>query len=263
MSTDVPTSPRPLSPTAESMADEGFIIRLQAIKPIAQLYKSGALKAKPPKRRRWNPEPNFLERVSLYQGDITTLEVDSIVNAANRSLLGGGGVDGAIHAAAGPKLLEECRLLNGCRTGQSKITRGYDLPARHIIHTVGPVYDSKNKVEKAEKAEQLASAYRTSLALALENSIRHVAFPSISTGVYSYPIRDATRIALNEVRSLLESELGNELERVVFVVWSNQDKAVYESLIPEYFPPGEKVEDPEPIAELSESDDDDDTELSN
>jgi O-acetyl-ADP-ribose deacetylase (regulator of RNase III) len=228
--------------------------RLKDIKTVAQLYKIGVLKAVTPKKQRWNPEPNFLERVSMHQGDITTLEVDSIVNAANRSLLGGGGVDGAIHHAAGPKLLEECRLLNGCRTGQSKITRGYDLPARHIIHTVGPVYDSKVQEERAEKAEQLASAYRTSLAVAVENSIRHVAFPSISTGVYSYPIRDATRIALNEVRSFLESEYGDELERVIFVVWSNQDRAVYESLIPEYFPPGEKVEDAEPIAELSESD---------
>jgi len=255
MSTGVPSSPRPLSPTAESTADEGFIIRLKAIKTINQLYKNRLLKEVASNKRRWNPEPNFLERISLYQGDITTLEVDSIVNAANRSLLGGGGVDGAIHTAAGPKLLQECRLLNGCRTGQSKITRGYDLPARHIIHTVGPVY-SKTKEEKAEKAEQLASAYRTSLALAVENSIRHVAFPSISTGVYSYPISDATRIALNEVRSFLESEYGNELERVIFVVWSKQDRAVYESLIPEYFPPGEKVEAPEPVAELSESDND-------
>lgn len=254
MSTDLPTS-RPLSPTAESTADEAYMIRLKDIKAIAQLYRSGVLKAVAPKKQRWHAEPEFSERVSLYQGDITTLEVDSIVNAANRSLLGGGGVDGAIHTAAGPKLLEECRLLNGCRTGQSKITRGYDLPARYIIHTVGPVYDSKGKEERAEKAEQLASAYRTSLALALENSIRHVAFPSISTGVYSYPIRDATRIALNEVRGFLESEHGNELERVIFVVWSNQDRAVYETLIPEYFPPGEKVEEREAIGELSESGD--------
>jgi len=258
MSTDLP-SPRPLSPTAESTADESSIIHLKGIKTIAQLYKSGALKAVAPKSHRWNPEPKLLERVSLYQGDITTLEVDSIVNAANRSLLGGGGVDGVIHAAAGPKLLEECRLLNGCRTGQSKITRGYDLPARYIIHTVGPIYKSKSNEEKAEKAEQLASAYRTSLLLALENSIRHVAFPSISTGVYSYPICAATHIALNEVRTVLESEHGNELERVIFVVWSNQDRAVYESLIPEYFPPGEKVEYPEPIGEPNESDDGTDT----
>jgi len=261
MSADAPTIPRPLSPTAESTADESFIIRLRTIKTIAQLYKSGVLKAVASKKQLWDPEPNFLERISLYQGDITTLEVDSIVNAANRSLLGGGGVDGAIHTAAGPKLLKECILLNGCRTGQSKITRGYDLAARHIIHTVGPIYDSKKKEERAEKAEQLASAYRTSLALAVENSIRHVAFPSISTGVYSYPIRDATRIALNVVRSFLESDHRNELERVIFVVWSNQDRAVYESLIPEYFPPGERVEDPESIAELSESDND--TEPSN
>jgi len=253
MSTDDPASPRPLSPTAESTADESSMVRLKDIKTIAQLYKDGVLKAVAPKRHRWNPEPKFLERVSLYQGDITTLEVDSIVNAANRSLLGGGGVDGVIHTAAGPMLLEECRLLNGCRTGQSKITRGYDLPARHIIHTVGPIFKSKNKEEKLEKAEQLGSAYRTSLGLAIENSIRHVAFPSISTGVYSYPIRDATRIALNEVRTVLESEHGNELERVIFVVWSNQDRIVYESLIPEYFPPGEKVEDAEAIGELSES----------
>jgi len=256
MSADAPTIPRPLSPTAESTADESFIIRLRTIKTIAQLYKSGVLKAVASKKQLWDPESNFLERISLYQGDITTLEVDSIVNAANRSLLGGGGVDGAIHTAAGPKLLKECILLNGCRTGQSKITRGYDLAARHIIHTVGPIYDSKKKEERAEKAEQLASAYRTSLALAVENSIRHVAFPSISTGVYSYPIRDATRIALNVVRSFLESDHRNELERVIFVVWSNQDRAVYESLIPEYFPPGERVEDPESIAELSESDND-------
>jgi O-acetyl-ADP-ribose deacetylase (regulator of RNase III) len=234
---------------AESMADESFIVHLKDIKTIAQLYQSGVLKGVAPKKRRWDPNPDFLERISLYQGDITTLGVDSIVNAANRSLLGGGGVDGAIHAAAGPKLLEECRLLNGCLTGEAKITRGYDLPALHIIHAVGPVYSSG---EKAERAKQLASAYRTSLAVAVENSIRHVAFPSISTGIYSYPVPAATRIALNEVRTFLESEHGNELERVLFVVWSNQDKNVYESLIPEYFPLGEKAEGPE--AELSESD---------
>jgi len=187
-----------------------------------------------PKKHRWNPEPKFLGRVSLYQGDITTLEVDSIVNAANRSLLGGGGVDGAIHAAAGPKLLKECRLLNGCQTGQSKITRGYDLPARHIILTVGPIYNSKS--QEAEKAEQLASAYRTSLVLALENSIRHVAFPSISTGVYSYPIRAATRIALNEVRTFLESESENELERVIFVVWVIRIGSCMSHLFPNIFP---------------------------
>ncbi|KAF8807059.1 A1pp-domain-containing protein [Phlegmacium glaucopus] len=252
MSTDTPPSPRSSSPTDESItADESFMIRLKDIKTIAQLYKRGVLKAVAPENRRWDPEPNFLERVSLYQGDITTLEVDSIVNAANRSLLGGGGVDGAIHGAAGPKLLEECRGLNGCLTGQSKITRGYDLPARHVIHTVGPIYNSE---EKVERAQQLASAYRTSLAVAVENSIRHVAFPSISTGIYSYPVPDATRIALNEVRTFLESEHGDELERVIFVVWSSQDKSVYESLIPEFFPPGEKAKDPEPTAALSESD---------
>jgi len=256
MSTDVQSSSRSSSPTTESTANESFIQHLKDIETIAQFYKSGVLKPVALKKHRWGPDPDLLERVSLYQGDITKLEVDSIVNAANRSLLGGGGVDGAIHAAAGPRLLEECRGLNGCITGQSKITRGYDLPALHVIHTVGPIYNSQ---ERAERAEQLASAYRTSLAVAVENSIRHVAFPSISTGIYSYPVPDATRIALNEVRTFLDSEHGDELERVIFVVWSNQDKSVYESLIPEYFPPGEKAKDPkpEPTAALSESSDND------
>jgi len=241
MSTNIPLPPRSSSPTTESTCDEAFI-QLKDIKTIAQSYKCGALKAVAPTRCLWRPDPDLLERVSLYQGDITKIEVDSIVNAANRSLLGGGGVDGAIHHAAGPRLLEECRGLNGCVTGQSKITRGYDLPALHVIHTVGPIYDRQ---ERVERAAQLASAYRTSLAVAVENSIRHVAFPSISTGVYSYPVPDATRIALHEVRTFLESEYGNELERVIFVVWSDRDKDIYESLIPEYFPPGEKPKDPE------------------
>ncbi|KAF8150614.1 A1pp-domain-containing protein [Crassisporium funariophilum] len=219
------------------------MIHLRDIKTIAQLYQKGVLKVKAAKRgnARWKPDPAFLDRVSLFQGDITKLDVDAIVNAANRSLL----VDGAIHGAAGPKLLDECRELNGCLTGDAKITRGYNLPARHIIHTVGPIYD-EDEIE--ERAEQLLSCYRKSLELAVENSMRHIAFPSISTGIYSYPIKDATRIALNEVRTFLDSEKGSTLERVIFVVWSNQDKAIYESLIPEYFPPGEKITEVEPSA---------------
>ncbi|KAF8962726.1 A1pp-domain-containing protein [Flammula alnicola] len=194
MSTNAPASP----------------LRLKDIKTIAELYKSAVLKAEPAKEKvRYQPDPALLDRVSLFQGDITRLDIDSIVNAANRSLL----VDGAIHAAAGPKLLEECRELNGCLTGQSKITRGYHLHARYIIHTVGPVYSTR---DKEEKAVQLASSYKTSLELAVENELRHTAFPSISTGIYSYPIVDATRIALNT------------LERVIFVVWSDKDKGVYE-----------------------------------
>ncbi|KAG6833375.1 hypothetical protein H0H87_007992 [Tephrocybe sp. NHM501043] len=139
------------------------------------------------------------------------------------------------------------RTLNGCMTGDAKITRGYELPSssltdeidhfnsrRYVIHTVGPIYSS-NDVE--EKARQLASCYRTSLKVAAENEARHIAFPSVSTGVYGYPIRDATRIALNEVRRFVGSELGQKLDRVIFVVWSNKDFDVYNSLVPEYFPP--------------------------
>ncbi|KAF9565199.1 A1pp-domain-containing protein [Agrocybe pediades] len=209
------------------------MVRLKDIKTISELFKTLALKPAAPDKLQFKPDVKLLDRVSLFQGDITKLDVDAIVNAANRSLLGGGGVDGAIHAAAGPKLLDECRGLNGCLTGESKITKGYRLPARHVIHTVGPVY-SRHNVE--ECAQQLASCYRTSLELAVENAVRHIAFPSISTGIYSYPIEDATRIALNTARTYLESESGGKLERVIFVVWSNKDKGVYEKLIPEYFP---------------------------
>ncbi|KAF8199533.1 hypothetical protein BJ912DRAFT_653573 [Pholiota molesta] len=247
----------PASPASEILSDSEFDeeegpnspsknIQLKDMKTIAALYKNGLLKAAAATKARYKPNPSLLERISLYQGDITRLEVDAIVNAANRSLLGGGGVDGAIHAAAGRKLLEECRGLNGCLTGDSKITRGYNLPARHIIHTVGPIYTVR---EKDEKAVQLESSYRTSLKLAVENAIRHIAFPSISTGIYSFPIVGATRIALDTVRKFLESEQGNKLEQVIFVVWSDKDKEVYEQLIPEYFPPGEKPESSEPEGE--------------
>jgi len=226
------------------------MVRLNDIKTIAQLYKNVVLKPATSDKLVFKPRQELLERVSLLQGDITKLDVDAVVNAANRSLLGGGGVDGAIHAAAGPKLLDECLGLNGCSTGDAKITRGYRLPARHVIHAVGPVYSSK---DKEQKAEQLASCYRTSLEIAVENELRHVAFPSISTGVYSYPIVDATRIALNSVRTFLDSEAGTKLERVIFVVWSDKDREVYESLIPEYFPQEGKSQGSEPEPESAES----------
>lgn len=206
-------------------------VQLTDLRTAAELYKTGVLQQV---NDPLYPSTKSLHQISLFQGDICELELDSIVNAAQKRLLGGGGVDGAIHIAAGPDLLKECRTLNGCSTGDAKITGGYNLPSRHVIHTVGPVYRSGD-VET--KAKQLASCYKTSLNLAVENSLKHIAFPSISTGAYGYPIEDATHIALREVRHFCDSENGDKLDRIVFVVWSDKDKNVYEQLMPQYFPP--------------------------
>ncbi|MBM4395834.1 MAG: O-acetyl-ADP-ribose deacetylase [Deltaproteobacteria bacterium] len=161
-------------------------------------------------------------RIRVVRGDITSLTVDAIVNAANRTLLGGGGVDGAIHRAAGPGLLDECRGIGGCPTGEARLTGGYRLPARHVIHTVGPVWHGGARGEP----DQLAACYRNSLALAAKQGLRTVAFPAISTGVYGYPIEDATRIAVREVAAFLAGHPG--IEQVTFVCFSDRDAAVYE-----------------------------------
>ena len=158
----------------------------------------------------------------LMLGDITKQTVDAIVNAANTTLLGGGGVDGAIHRAAGPELLEECRELGGCPTGEARITKAYRLPAKHVIHTVGPVW----RGGKTNEAELLRSCYKNSMKLADENGIKTIAFPSISTGAYGFPIETAAPIALQVVLENLEKI--NRIEKVVFVCFSHPDYDVYE-----------------------------------
>lgn len=169
----------------------------------------------------------LLTHLQLIKTDITKLQVDAIVNAANTSLLGGGGVDGAIHRAAGQELLAECRTLGGCPTGQAKMTKGYNLPAKYVIHTVGPVYHGKK-----EDAELLASCYRSALALAGEQGLKSVAFPAISTGVYGYPLEEAAPIAIHTVLD----ELGKyrSIEKVVFALFSDQALKVYSETLRQF-----------------------------
>jgi O-acetyl-ADP-ribose deacetylase len=167
------------------------------------------------------------ERIAVIQGDITEQKVNAIVNAANNSLLGGGGVDGAIHRAAGPELLEECRALGGCETGQAKITRGYNLPAQWVIHTVGPVWQGGNRNED----KLLAECYRSCFALADEHAIKTIAFPAISAGAYGFPLERATRIAVTEVKDFLERNAT--LEKVLLVCFSERAYHCYVNTVEE------------------------------
>ena len=162
-------------------------------------------------------------RIEIEKGDITRLKVDAIVNAANTSLLGGGGVDGAIHRAAGPKLLEECRTLNGCPTGSAKITGGYNLPAKFVIHTVGPVWNGG----KYNEEKLLADCYKNSLRLAVENNIKTIAFPAISTGVYHFPLELATEIATNITKDFLKD--NETIEKVIFVCFDERTYQTYKN----------------------------------
>ena len=166
-------------------------------------------------------------RMTVVQGDITKQEVDAIVNAANEALRGGGGVDGAIHRAAGPELLQECIQIGGCPTGEARITKGYKLPARYVIHTVGPVWHGGDRGEP----EKLAACYRNSLRLAAENGVRTIAFPGISTGVYGYPLADATRLAMATVRDCLATMPA--IEEVRFVTFGDLGGAVAERALAE------------------------------
>ena len=164
--------------------------------------------------------------IEVLKGDITQLAVDAIVNAANTSLLGGGGVDGAIHRKAGPDLLAECRTLNGCATGEAKITRGYRLPARHVIHAVGPVWHGGGRGE----AELLAGCYRRALEIAEDHGLSSIAFPAISTGVYAYPKQEAAQVAVDAVRDTLPRTPG--ITRVIFCCFDEETAAVYRALLP-------------------------------
>ena len=166
----------------------------------------------------------LLARIEILQGDITTLELDAIVNAANTTLLGGGGVDGAIHRAAGPELLNECRKIGGCPTGEARITKAYNLPAKYVIHTVGPVYHGKDNDRRL-----LSLCYKNSLELAVKNNIGSIAFPAISCGVYGYPVKDACRIAMDTTFQFLEN--NSTLKKVVFILFSADTYNVYKEYL--------------------------------
>ena len=169
---------------------------------------------------------NSETRFTVVLGDITRLSVDAIVNAANSSLLGGGGVDGAIHRAAGPELVAECRMLNGCKTGQAKITGGYRLPARHVIHTVGPVWNGGDHGEE----ELLADCYPNSLGLARQHGLKTIAFPAISTGIYRFPAEPAARIA---IRTTLAESKDGAFEEIIFCCFGDEMATLYDRLLPQ------------------------------
>lgn len=198
-------------------------VTLDDIKPWSEYAKTVTPHDCPPVCSK-NSQLN--EKVSMFVGDITALEVDAIVNAANHLLRGGGGVDGAIHRAAGPSLLEECKTLQNCDTGDAKITGGYKLPAKYVIHTVGPV---------GEMPDDLASCYQKSLNLALANNLRTIAFPCISTGVFGYPNEKAAPVAIKTVRKMLEENLSS-FDRIIFCLFVPVDVAIYQALLQEYFP---------------------------
>ena len=165
-------------------------------------------------------EKDILDKIEIVQGDITRMDVGAIVNAANESLLGGGGVDGAIHRAAGPELLEECRTIGGCPTGQARITKGYHLTAKHVIHTVGPVYSGKSR-----DSFLLTQCYSNSLQLAVENNVASIAFPAISCGVYGYPLNEACKIAIDTTCKFLK--INQSIKKVTFILFSSTDYQVY------------------------------------
>ena len=179
---------------------------------------------------RYPSNASYNDKISVIRQDITTLEVGAIVNAANNSLLGGGGVDGAIHRAAGPGLYDECETLDGCETGSAKITGGHELPAKKVIHAVGPIYWKTKK--EGQHTALLSGCYRTSLELAKENGLKSIAFSALSTGVYGYPSGEASEVALETVRKFLDEGKGDEMERIIFCNFMQKDEDAYFENIP-------------------------------
>ncbi|OHF02914.1 macro domain-containing protein [Colletotrichum orchidophilum] len=205
------------------------------IPTVELLYKLGKLTASSKPLFSHNASHN--QKVAVIRGDITTLGVDAVVNAANKSLLGGGGVDGAIHRAAGRGLLQECKTLKGCATGSAKITGAYKLPCEKIIHAVGPVYDDLNPESSETK---LAGCYSTSLKLAVQNGCRSIAFSALSTGVYGYPSMEAAPVAVEIVREFLDGEDGDKLDKIVFCTFEMKDVKAYNETLPVFFPPDDQ-----------------------
>ncbi|XP_059566274.1 ADP-ribose glycohydrolase MACROD1 isoform X3 [Myotis daubentonii] len=204
-------------------------IRLKKVPTWKETAKGLTVKVEEPKYKK---DKHLNEKISLFRGDITKLEVDAIVNAANSSLLGGGGVDGCIHRAAGPLLTEECRTLQNCETGQAKITGGYRLPAKYVIHTVGPIAHGE---PSASQAAELRSCYLSSLDLLLEHRLRSAAFPCISTGVFGYPNEAAAEVVLAALREWLEQH-KDKVDRLIICVFLEKDESIYLQRLPHYFP---------------------------
>ncbi|KAF2272038.1 A1pp-domain-containing protein [Westerdykella ornata] len=207
---------------------------LSEIPTLTLLYKLNRITPSSADRQLYSPNATYNDKISIIRQDITTLAVDAIVNAANKSLLGGGGVDGAIHRAAGPELLDECEQLNGCETGSAKITNGYELPAKKVIHAVGPIYWSTKADGSHERL--LSGCYRTSLELAVEHGLKSIAFSALSTGIYGYPSGEASEVALKTVREFFEKGEGDALERVVFCNFMQKDEDAYFRNVSKYFP---------------------------
>lgn len=225
-------------------------VPLEEIPTLSLLYKLSKISPNTEESPKYAVSSMLNDKISVIRQDITTLAIDAIVNAANTSLLGGGGVDGAIHRAAGPELLEECETLDGCETGKAKITNGYELPSKKVIHAVGPIYWR----EGSQAPILLSGCYRASLQLAVENDCRSIAFAALSTGIYGYPSGEASIVALETTRKFLEEgDNADKLDRVIFCNFLPKDEDAYFKNIPTYFPPVTETDNENsPSAEATE-----------